>query len=82
MKLLKVPLLLLFFIFLLLLVSGGLFITVALLNSPTGAVQAEGILFQVKKGEVSEHVFIRLEQEQLVRSSLLLRLLSKISNTE
>jgi UPF0755 protein len=82
MKLLKVPLLLLFFIFLLLLVSGGLFITVALFNSPTGAVQAEGILFQVKKGEVSEHVFIRLEQEQLVRSSLLLRLLSKISNTE
>jgi cell division protein YceG involved in septum cleavage len=82
MRILKIPFLFLFFLLLVLLIAGGLVVTAAFLNDPTGAIPQSGVLFQIKKGESSEHVFIRLEQERLIRSSLLMRIISKITDTE
>jgi UPF0755 protein len=82
MKLLKIPLLLLFIFFLMFVLAGGLTITLAVLNRPTGAVPAEGALFEVRRGEPSELVYLRLEHDGWVRSSLLLRMLSKVLGTE
>jgi UPF0755 protein len=82
MKLVKVPLLMLFFLLIVLVVAGGFFTVLAFLNNPTGEVPETGVLFQIKKGETSEHVFVRLEQERLIRSSLLMRSIAKLTNTE
>jgi UPF0755 protein len=82
MRLLKIPLFILFFVLVLFLVTGGLAVVVAVLNSPTGAVPAEGALFEVRKGEASEYVFLRLEEGNFVHSSLLLRVIAKLAGTE
>lgn len=78
----KIPLLLSFSILLLLVIAGVMFTVLAFLNNPTGAVSEEGELFQIKKGESSEHVFIRLEQAGMIRSSLLLQAIAKMAGTE
>ncbi len=82
MRLLKIPLVLVFLLLVLLVMAGGAFTVIALLNNPTGAVPQAGELFQIKKGESSEHVFIRLEQAGLIRSSLLLQVVAKVAGTE
>jgi UPF0755 protein len=82
MKILKIPLLLFVFCLFLVLIAGGLIVVTAVLNTPTGDVAKDGVLFQISKGESSEHIFIRLEQEKIIRSSLLLRIISKLYNSE
>ena len=81
-KILKFPLILLVLCLFIVLIAGGLVVVSAVLNLPTGNVAKDGVLFQITKGESSEHIFIRLEQEKIIRSSLLLRIVSKIFNTE
>lgn len=82
MKLLKIPLFLFVMIIVLVLLAGGLAVGIAVLNTAPDTIPAEGALFQIEKGENSESVFIRLENEKLIRSSLLIRLIAKLYNTE
>jgi UPF0755 protein len=82
MRLLNIPLFILFFGLALVVVAGGVAIVMAALNSPPDTIPAEGVLFEVNKGESSEYVFMRLEQNRLIRSSLLLRVIAKLTGTE
>lgn len=51
-------------------------------NSPSPGIGQEGTVFKVLKGESVSAIASRLERQGLIRSSLFLRLVSRVSKTE
>ncbi len=52
------------------------------LNAPPELENPEALIFEVKKGEPVSAIADRLKKKAIIRSSLLLRIISKLENTE
>ncbi|RPJ07051.1 MAG: endolytic transglycosylase MltG [Spirochaetaceae bacterium] len=82
MKIFKFAGILLFFALFLCLLLVGLVIVTSLLNNSADGIAVDGVLFKVTPGESGENVIGRLEDQKLIRSSLLMRIIAKINGTE
>jgi UPF0755 protein len=82
MKIWRLPFIIIVLIVFLALMAIGLISAVTILNSPHQDITEEGVLFSIKKGESTESIISRLEQQKLIRSGLLLRIITKIYQTE
>ena len=69
----------LIFLLLLIVAGGGVFFY---LNSPGAAVRADDHVFKVVRGETVSAIAARLQEEELIRSALLLRAVSWLQGTE
>jgi UPF0755 protein len=82
MKIWRIPFVIIIIAVFLGVVIVGLASAVTILNSPNPDIPAEGALFQIQKGESTDSIISRLEQEGMIRSGLLMRILTKINGTE
>jgi len=82
MKIWRLPFIIIILIVFLAVITIGLISAVTILNSPHQDIVADGMLFSIQKGESTESIISRLEQQKLIRSGLLLRLISKLYQTE
>jgi UPF0755 protein len=82
MKIWKLPFILIVLIVFLAVITIALASAVTIMNSAPQNIAKEGVLFSIQKGESTESIIARLEREGLIRSGLLLRLISKFYQTE
>lgn len=82
MKIWRIPFIIIILVVFIAVMAIGLISAVTILNSPHQDIPAAGVLFSIQKGESTESIISRLGQDKLIRSELLLRLISKIYNTE
>ncbi len=62
--------------------SGGIFVFLYNLNQPPARAANSEIIFKVEKGETLEKISSRLEEAGVIKSALMLNILSKLKGTE
>ncbi len=82
MKIWRLPFILIIIAVFLGLLTVTLISAVTILNSPQADIPEDGVLFQIQKGESTESIITRLEQGGLIKSGLLMRVITKLYGTE